>query len=200
MPSVLITAFEPYAVWTENSSWLALVELTKDLPPVPEVTTRLYPTDIAAVRTRLAADLEAEFDYALHLGQAPGSGQIQLEAIGINVGSVDSEPDGFQPLMPDGPAAYQSDLPLACWARKLRQAGIPSRVSHHAGTYVCNAILYLSHYFAERNAWKTKSAFVHVPLELSQAVPCRQDTPAWPSSTTAAAISLILGELASENL
>ena len=32
MPSVLITAFEPYDRWRANSSWLTLVQLTQDLP------------------------------------------------------------------------------------------------------------------------------------------------------------------------
>jgi pyroglutamyl-peptidase len=198
MPSVLITAFEPYAVWEENSSWLALVELTKDLPKVPDITTRLYPTDFAIVQERLAADLEANFDYALHLGQAPGSGRIQLEAMGLNVEAAG--PDEFRPLVPDGPAAYQSVLPLPLWARKLREAGIPSRVSYHAGTYVCNATLYLSHYFAERGGLKTRSTFVHLPLDLAQVVHADRDTPAWPRKTLATAIGLILEELASDEL
>jgi pyroglutamyl-peptidase len=198
MPSVLITAFEPYAVWEENSSWLALVELTKDLPKVPDITTRLYPTDFAIVQERLAADLEANFDYALHLGQAPGSGRIQLEAMGLNVEAAG--PDEFRPLVPDGPAAYQSVLPLPLWARKLREAGIPSRVSYHAGTYVCNATLYLSHYFAEQGGLKTRSTFVHLPLDLAQVVHADRDTPAWPRKTLATAIGLILEELASDEL
>ena len=33
MTTVLITAFEPYDDWPENSSWLALLDLTRDLPP-----------------------------------------------------------------------------------------------------------------------------------------------------------------------
>ena len=48
MASVLITAFEPYDRWEANSSWLALVELTKDLPSEPRITTRRYPVDFAA--------------------------------------------------------------------------------------------------------------------------------------------------------
>ena len=85
MPTVLVTAFEPYDCWPENSSWLTLVELTKNLPDAPAVTTRLYPVDVGAMRKRLSKDLEADYDYALHLGQAPGAACVRLEAIGINV-------------------------------------------------------------------------------------------------------------------
>jgi len=36
MTRVLITAFEPFDRWSENSSWLALVELTRSLPESPK--------------------------------------------------------------------------------------------------------------------------------------------------------------------
>ena len=56
MASILITAFEPYGSWKENSSWLALVELTRDLPEDPKVVTRRYPVDFSTTRERLAED------------------------------------------------------------------------------------------------------------------------------------------------
>jgi pyrrolidone-carboxylate peptidase len=45
MARVLLTAFGPYGSWESNASWLALTELTRELPSLPQVTTRLYPTD-----------------------------------------------------------------------------------------------------------------------------------------------------------
>ena len=50
MPSVLVTAFEPYDRWKTNSSWLALVNFTHELPDEPAITTRLYPVDISRLR------------------------------------------------------------------------------------------------------------------------------------------------------
>src|SRR5258708_36933923 len=97
MTSVLITAFEPYDRWLANSSWLTLGQLTQNLPREPTITTRLYPVDFATVKEKLANDLKANYDYALHLGQAPGSPWIQLEALGINVGGSSSQsPDQFR--------------------------------------------------------------------------------------------------------
>jgi pyroglutamyl-peptidase len=198
MPTVLITAFEPYERWTENSSWLTLIELTKDLPGAPEITTRLYPTDFGAMRERLTEDLEVDYDYVLHLGQAPGNASIQLEAVAINIGGNSSQlPEEYEPLVPDGPVAYRSSLPLADWAAKLRKAGIPSQVSYHAGTYLCNATLYLSQYLAEQRGLKTHSTFIHFPLEISQTLQSRQDLAAMPITTLVAATKLILEEIAS---
>jgi len=196
MPTVLITAFEPYDRWSENASWLALVELTRELPSSPKIVTRRYPVDFDKARSRLAEDLAANYDVSLHLGQAPGIGRVHLEQIGVNVGgNAGQTPDQFQPLVTDGPAAYRSTLPLQRWAGEIREAGVPCQVSYHAGTYLCNAVLYLSHYFAERQKLKTKSAFVHLPLAPRQVLADRQDLPSMPSSQCATALRTILAAI-----
>ncbi|MCI0358022.1 MAG: hypothetical protein L0211_06040 [Planctomycetaceae bacterium] len=196
MPSVLITAFEPYDRWSENSSWLALVELTRDLPLEPRVVTRRYPVDFEQVRSRLGDDLAADYDFALLLGQAPGIGRIHLEAVGVNVGGHSSLlPDQFQPRVEDGPAAYRSALPLADWAGQIRQLGIPCQVSYHAGTYLCNALLYLTHHIASERRLRTRAAFIHLPLAPQQVLGDRQDVPSMPSSLCAEAVRLIVRSL-----
>ena len=200
MPTVLITAFEPYDIWRENSSWLALLALTRDLPAEPRVTTRRYPVDFLNARQRLEADLQANYDYALHLGQAPGSGRIALEAIGLNVGGLSSQlPDEFQPLDPQGPVAYRSDLPLTEWAARIREAAIPAAVSYHAGTYLCNAALYLSLHTARTRGLKTRSTFIHLPLAPQQVLGQRSDTATLPSEQAAAGIRLILDSIAGQS-
>ncbi len=197
MTSVLITAFEPYNGWSANSSWLSLVQLTYDLPAEPAITTRLYPVDLVAVRERLAKDLSGNFDYALHLGQAPGSTRLQLESLAINVGgSSQQTPEEYRPLLVGGPAAYQSPLPLGDWAIMLRNAGVPAGVSYHAGTYLCNATLYFSCYLAEQLALKTRSAFVHVPLDVSQTASQQYPSASMPVSVSAQGLRLILNEMA----
>lgn len=196
MTTVLITAFEPYGQWESNASWLCLMELTRQLPVAPVLTTRRYPVDFIAARQRLEADLRANYDFALHLGQAPGSTSVRLEQMAINVGQLpgQSAEECFA-LCPEGPEAYGSSLPLANWARQLRSAGIPATVSHHAGTYLCNATLYWSHFLAQRDGWKTRSAFVHLPLETSQCLGDGPIQPSLPAAMTAQALLTILAEL-----
>lgn len=200
MKNVLLTAFEPYDRWKTNASWLTLVQLTHDRPTSPKITTRLYPVDFAAVQARLREDLQANYDYVLHLGQAPGSTRIRLESIGLNIGgpvsgSVSDSPDQFRPLVEDGPVAYRTELPLGQWAVKLRRAGIPAQVSYHAGTFLCNATLYLTHHLIEQLGLKSKAAFVHVPLDATQVLHESQELAALPSAVTASAIRLLLEEL-----
>lgn len=203
MLSILITAFEPYDIWTENSSWLALVEYSKDLPSASSVkiVTRRYPVNFQGTRQRLERDLMDDFDYAIHLGQAPGAAALRLEAFGVNVGgsSHDSH-ETFQPLVADGPAAYRSTLPLATWARMLRESRIPATVSYHAGTYLCNAVLYLSHHFAKQHQLRTRATFLHLPLDTSQACGSHKEMPALSTQLCATALRLIVTDLATQGL
>src|SRR5262245_16540359 len=195
MPTILLTAFEPYDHWPENASWLALVELTRQLPHGAKIVTRRYPVDFDAARERLRDDLAGNYDFALHLGQAPGISSIHLESIGINIGGHSTQtPDQFQPLVPGGPAALQSTLPLSDWAAKSRELGIPCQVSYHAGTYLCNALLYLTHYMVHEQGLKTRATFIHLPLAPEQVLSQRQDWPTLTSSQCAEAIRCILNE------
>lgn len=196
MKTVLITAFEPYDRWSSNSSWEALVALTRELPTAPKVVTRRYPVDFEKTRAKLAEDLAANYDFTLHLGQAPGSSRVHLEAVALNIaGESQQSPDDFRTLVPGGPAAYRTSLPLASWAAKIRAASIPVQVSYHAGTYLCNAILYLAQHLAAERQLKTQSAFIHLPLSPAQVLSERHDVPSLPTSLCAEALQLILAEL-----
>ena len=193
MTRILITSFEPYDRWSENSGWLALVEFTKTMRNAAEITTRRYPVDFAAVREHLARDLSEDYDYALHLGQSPGSGRIHLEAIGLNVGGSSHEPMELHgTLVENGPIAYRSGLPLSLFVRELRRRRIPASVSYHAGTFLCNATLYLTHYLAEQHGLKTQSTFIHLPLETSQAAQESREVSSLPATTAAQALQAMV--------
>ncbi|MFV2068315.1 MAG: pyroglutamyl-peptidase I [Pirellulales bacterium] len=196
MLTVLLTAFEPYGPWQENASWLALVELTRNMPQEPQVTTRRYPVDFGEVQARLAKDLQANYDVVLHLGQAPGDKEIRLEAIGLNLGQESSESPFC--LTDNGPVAFRSELPLADWTRRIDRAGIPARVSYHAGLYLCNAILYWTHYQAEVQGLKSRATLLHLPLDSAHGSDQGSDTPTLPAATSARAVRLILEELVAE--
>ena len=60
MTRVLLTAFEPYGPWTENAAWMLLQHLTQKLPTEPQITTRLYPVEFAALRECLSSDLQKQ--------------------------------------------------------------------------------------------------------------------------------------------
>jgi pyroglutamyl-peptidase len=195
MPPVLITAFEPFDRWKTNASWLALVELARRLPGNARVTTRLYPVELDGLRHCLSEDLAADYEVCIHLGQAAASPCIRLEAIAINLVTGPEQPEEGVVLAGDGPVAFRTQLPLTRWANELRQRGIPACVSHHAGTYLCNAALYLSHYLGQQQQLRTKAALVHVPLEPAQVAAEQSDLPSMPATVTAKAIEVILHDI-----
>lgn len=189
---VLITAFEPYDRWPENSSWLALMDLTRWYDGAAEITTRRYPVDLTRMSDSLRKDLLADYDLALHLGQSPGAPMIKLEAVGLNVRS-----DG-SPLIDEAPDAYRSPLALSKACQKLLAAGIPTEVSHHAGTYLCNAALFLSQHYSASFGMRTHSAFIHIPLAPAQAaLDSAARLPSVSTPMSAAAIAVVMDSLLS---
>jgi pyroglutamyl-peptidase len=199
MKRILLTAFEPYDNWPTNSSQLVLECLGPYGAPGVEVTRRVYPVNFSTIQQLLADDLAGDYDYAIHLGQAPGSHEVALESLGINV-AIERQrgaPWGV-PLISDGAAAYQSRLPLGPWAEGLQGAGIPARVSYHAGTYLCNAALYLSCHLAEVWGRKTKSGFLHLPLATEQVASAQMTYPTLPLDSMVRAVRWILEQLPGE--
>ena len=193
---VLLTAFEPYDEWTENSSWLALIELLKSRPTSVELLTRRYPVGLPALQQRLFADLEKRPDAVLHLGQSPGAAAIKLEAIALNVaGCIDEQGQELPTLVDTGALAFRSGMPMGRWAELLRQAGIPAGVSYHAGTFLCNATMYLSHHWCQLNQHPIPVGFVHLPLTMEQAADSGRNLASLPVATLAQAVRLIIEDL-----
>ncbi len=193
---ILLTAFEPYDQWSSNSSWETIVELLRVRGTIPNVITRRYPVSLTRFQERLEVDLSRGFDSIIHLGQAPGISQIHLEAIAINVAGVtEAEGADFGDLVVGGPVGYRSKFPLGAWASYLRQSGIPARVSYHAGTYLCNAALYLSHHWLETHGKTGRVAFIHLPLSDQQVRESGRSLASMPLDTMVKAVGLLLDRM-----
>jgi len=195
MVRILLTAFDKYDCWTTNASWLALIEFTRNLPTVAEVTTRLYPVELNEMKEKLVNDLKANYDFVFHIGQAPKSSCIQLEEIAINVvssGKTIEHSDAVGQVCSGGPDAYRCELVVQAYAQALRKAGIPAQVSFHAGTFLCNAMLYWSCRLADVLELSTKSMFIHVPLATSQVLELDEPLPFMASSMVGEALTLLV--------
>lgn len=194
MTRILVTAFEPYDRWSENSSWLALVELTRWLESRSQVVTRRYPVDLQAASDRLRKDLLDRYDYAIHLGQSPGSPVLRIESTGLNLRT-----DGT-PLIPAAPAAYTTPIEIHRLRDSLLSLRIPVEVSHHAGTYLCNAVLYLSQHYSAQLGLPTRSIFLHLPLTPDQVAQVASTMPSASTSLMAQGISQVITMLESSTV
>ncbi len=167
--SILLTAFDLYDEWEENSSWTALTEYLKEYGVAPDIITRRYPVNFALMKERLEADLQRGVRGVIHLGQRPGTAKLHLEALCVNVaGFTKGTGSEFGSLIEGAPVAYRSQCPLGLWCDSLQRSGVPAEVSYHAGTYLCNAIMYLSHYWFAARSLNVPVVFVHTPLTIAE--------------------------------
>ena len=172
MKKLLITGFDPFGGETVNPSWEA-VKLLPDVVGDYQITKMEIPTvfGLAAHRVLAAAD-EMKPDVILCVGQAGGRSAVTPEVIGINLQEA-RIPDNFgnqpvnTPVIPDGPAAYFSTVPVREMVNAIRSAQIPAALSYSAGAFVCNDVLYrLLHHF---HGTATRAGFIHVPYLPQQA-------------------------------
>ncbi len=169
--TILLTGFEPFGGESVNPSWQIAQALDGWACEGRMVRAVRLPCAFgAALRTlddALAAHRPA---LVVCLGQAVGRAEISIERAALNVDDA-RIPDnlGRQPIdaavVPDGPAADFSTLPIKELARGLREAGVAAAVSNTAGTFVCNHVFYaLMHRLATRPGLAhARGGFVHVP-------------------------------------
>ncbi|MEJ5068380.1 pyroglutamyl-peptidase I [Enterobacter sp. MYb186] len=175
MQTVLITGFEPFGGETLNPSWEVVKQLDGMIIDNCRVVARQLPCVFGESLEVLNAAIDAlQPSVVLAIGQAGGRVDVTVERVAINVDDA-RIPDnrGQQPvdvaIVPDGPAAWFSTLPIKAMVEALREAGIPASVSQTAGTFVCNHVMYgVLHKLADRP--EVKGGFIHIPYLPEQAV------------------------------
>jgi pyroglutamyl-peptidase len=171
---ILLTGFEPFGGQPTNPSWAAAVSardlLRKAGLAVEAVELPCVFGEAGTVLRRALDELAPEL--VVCLGQAGGRERISLERVAINCDDAPI-PDnaGNQPVdqavVPGGPAAYFTSLPVKAALLAVEEAGVPADVSQTAGTYVCNHTFYtLMHELAARQG--VRGGFVHVPFAPDQ--------------------------------
>ncbi len=164
MPRILITAFEPFLDYPTNASMQILQHWQEDRPGTErsEIDTEILPVNYQQTEPQLAQLHTAPFDFALHLGQSHQCDRFHLEMVALNL-KHDHE-TAVSPLSESGPVAFTTTLPLTAWCEDLNAHDLPSRLSFHAGTYLCNATYFWSSETYLRRGQIDRSLFVHVPL------------------------------------
>ena len=154
----------------------------------------VFGDSIAVMRKEI---LRVEPDLVVATGQGGSRPDMTIERVAINLDDAQG-PDnkGNQPIdvpiIPDGPAAYFSSLPVKSCTAAMVEAGIPTSVSHTAGTYLCNHIAYgLGHLIATEFP-HIRGGFVHVPFTPAQATARNRRPPSMASATAAEALRVLL--------
>ena len=182
---LLLTAFEPFAGEAVNPSSRVLDALRGHLPAGIEGALLELPVQRArAAEELLRAWTVGGFEVWLGLGQAGGRPEICLERMARNAFCALPEPGAAPPTVEvvraDRPRAYRCRWPAVSLQRALAMEGWPVRISHSAGTYVCNEVLFaMQHQLRARvsptSAW---AGFVHLPYLPEQLEGKDADVPA----------------------
>lgn len=161
MRRILLTAFEPFGGESVNPS----LEIAKILSRRDDVDVLTVPVTFADSHAVVLPHI-AGHDAVVMLGQAKGRKGLTVERVAINVDDA-SMPDNAgdaptdRPIIPDGPAAYFSTLPVKAIVNAIRNKNLPASVSNSAGTYVCNHLMYsVLHALREEDI---PAGFIHVP-------------------------------------
>lgn len=170
----LVTGFEPFGGERVNPSQEAIRRLPSTLGDLA-IATQLLPAAYAPSLGLLYQAIERENpDIVLCTGEAGSRIDLTPERVAINVQDARILDNlGDQPIdtevVPGGPAAYFTTLPIKAAVHALREAGLPASVSNTAGTFVCNHVFYgLMHYAAARRPL-LRAGFMHLPYLPEQA-------------------------------
>ena len=169
MKTVLLTGFGPFGSAKVNPSWLAVKRLHGRVIRGRRIVARRLPVVFARSLPALQRQLKkVKPVLVICVGLADGRAEITPERVAVNLDDARmADNAGRKPadqlILPGGPAAYWSTLPVKVIVRALRRRGIPARVSASAGAYVCNHVFYgLMHELA-RSGNRVRGGFIHVP-------------------------------------
>ncbi|MBV8773242.1 MAG: pyroglutamyl-peptidase I [Deltaproteobacteria bacterium] len=174
MPKIiLLTGFAPFAGERRNPSWDVASQFDgQRFNGVAVKALRLPVNCRRASKAVIQAITTLAPAAVVGLGQAGGRPALSLEQVAINLADprAERERDGglhAKPVIPGGPDAYFTRLPVAAILRTLKRHDIPATISLSAGVYVCNTVMYSALHALRRRG--TPAGFIHLPYEAAQA-------------------------------
>ncbi|WP_261164782.1 pyroglutamyl-peptidase I [Microbacterium sp. Marseille-Q6965] len=192
MVTILLTGFEPFGGDARNPSGEAVEHVVRAWDGPERLVPAILPVSFDAAAEQLRALIgEHDPQIVVASGLAGGRTQVTPERVAINLRDA-RIPDnaGAQPLdepsVAGGPAAYFATLPVKAIAQAIREAGVPAAVSHTAGTFVCNHVMYVAADEASRRPGM-RTGFVHVPWSADTAP---ADAPSLPARDIAHALRI----------
>ena len=174
---LLLTGFGPFGNVAVNPSQLiveSMVRETKTCRSI-DLVAQVLPMEYIKAGNLIGQLIrEHRPERVICLGVATGIESIHLERIALNLDNTDSADNANmirvgKPILPEGPAAYWSTLPIEEMREELRQRGFPAIISNHAGTYVCNHVFYLARHEIELLGSGSPCGFIHLPQVAQEA-------------------------------
>lgn len=202
--NVLITGFEPFGDNPINPSQLLVEEFPDQLSDSIYIQKAILPVDGKTGPSEMLNAIHTHKpDVVLAFGLAAGRAKISLERVAVNW--IDyRQPDNAgvtvqdQPVIPGGPAAYFSTLPIEQLNRALQNEGIPSDISLSAGAYLCNQVFYTMMHAITSGALPIHAGFIHLPALPEQAAKTEKPIPSLSLTLMHQAVRTIISHLSME--
>ncbi|MBI5880146.1 MAG: pyroglutamyl-peptidase I [Chloroflexi bacterium] len=166
---LLLTGFQPFGGSHINPSEQAVLAIAHDGLPGVELRTAILPVDrTQSGATAIAALREFEPDAVVCLGEASRRMVVSIERVAINFMDYRiADNSGNQitdaPIVPDGPAAYFTTLPVRAMHDAVRAAKVPAELSLSAGAFLCNQVTYEVLHYLATNLMAIPAGFIHLP-------------------------------------
>ena len=172
---ILVTGFDPFVGEKINPAIESVKKLSDTIAGAQIVKLEIPTVCHRSLAVIDQAIQEHNPDVVLSIGQAGGRTDITVERIGINMDDCRiPDNDGQQiidePVFPNGPAAYFSNLPIKAMVARIQERQIPASVSNSAGTFVCNHVLYGVRHIIETKYPGKRSGFIHIPFLPQQVI------------------------------
>ena len=168
MGKVLLTGFEPYWDYPENSSWAVAEKVTACGILGGNVVAEQMPVSFERVATALRKSVDMHHpDLIIMLGQSGGSDKVKLERVALNMmDSKQPDNDGYTPneetINIETPAALFTNTLIKSLRAAIEEQDISVKISNSCGLYVCNRLYYEALMLCKE--CPMKAIFVHLPF------------------------------------
>lgn len=202
---ILLTGFEPFGGSNVNPSEQVVKNIDDQAFSSHQFMKKIFPVD-SHKAAELIREIIPEYqpNLIIHLGEASQRSAISIEKVAINwmdfrIPDNSGKKVQDQTIIPDGPTAYFSTLPVSEIINNIWSCGIPTELSLSAGAYLCNQVFYISRYYSNLLQNNCLCGFIHLPPLPEQIVHKQQPSPSMSLETSLKAIEIALATCLDHN-
>lgn len=171
---ILLTGFNPFGEITQNPSQNIVENIEKRFSQQknPYIITQVLPTEFDKSGKFIEELIQQHKpEVILLLGVSSREEKLTFERVALNLNDTNI-PDNAGKIQKgvkieeNAPLAYFSNLSLEKLCDALAPI-IPTKISNHAGTYVCNHVFFKANFQIRKLKLESKCGFIHIPLNVS---------------------------------
>ena len=149
--------------------------------------------DELTLRREIINEIEAHQPHFIVGFGVSGHPRIALERIALNYFDA-ARPDNngkivrHKPIIPKAPLALETNFPIEEMHKFMQAQEIPSAISYHAHTYLCNYAYYLCLHQLHEKKTNAKIIFIHIPFSPKEVNALEANAPSFPVENIAEVI------------